>query len=155
MSIIRHCPASFLAIYYGIVAWLKLNRNLIIPGEVEVAIVKSTPEEALKPPMIPVERHRRRSLSPASSDGRLGLFPKGTELSRCSFTGNGVLSYLFICMNGGGARYRYEAADSFPRPFCMNRRGFGYGGSGSLTSSQMRIIDSRIWFSKLLRSVFA
>ncbi len=49
MSIFRHCPASSLALYYGIVIdWQKLNRNLIIPGEVEVAIVKSTPEEALE-----------------------------------------------------------------------------------------------------------
>lgn len=31
---------------------------------------------------------------PASVGGKLGLFPKGTELSQHSFTGNAVLSYL-------------------------------------------------------------
>lgn len=53
-----------------------------------------------KPPWIPGERHRRRSVNYSllsEKNNMLGLFPKGTELSRkgspkpCF-----VLSYLFI-----------------------------------------------------------
>ncbi|GIO87752.1 hypothetical protein J25TS5_46840 [Paenibacillus faecis] len=49
----------------------------------------------MKPPVIPVERRRRRSIAAwLLYRGVLGLLPKGTELSRLFFTGRTVLSYL-------------------------------------------------------------
>lgn len=64
-------------------------------GEVEVAIVMSTPEEALEAAADSGEKAPSPKLvCQLLMADRLGLFPKGTELSRCFKPEKRVLSYL-------------------------------------------------------------